>query len=152
MGRQPKNKETESQFVPEIRRARFGKLTIYEISEAELETLANGSPDSALLTFGVGLLTIAVTLTVSLFTTTIDSMKTFTVFVVAIAIGLVGGLLLMILWWRSRQPISCLVQTIRDRLPAEGSAPTVYVDETVVLNAPTEQNVFIRDSATDETE
>ncbi|GAI67166.1 unnamed protein product, partial [marine sediment metagenome] len=30
---------SEPEFQPEIRRARIGKLTIYEISDAELNTL-----------------------------------------------------------------------------------------------------------------
>ena len=33
----------ETEFLPEIRRARLDKLTIYEISELELSTLERGS-------------------------------------------------------------------------------------------------------------
>ena len=41
------------EFQPEIRRARFDRLTIYEVSESELEVLARGSPDSIYLNFAV---------------------------------------------------------------------------------------------------
>jgi hypothetical protein len=104
------------QFLPEIRRARYDRLTIYEVEESELTILEKGSADSTYLNFAIAFLSIAVSLTVTLATAAVPSHKAFTVFVVIAVIGYAAGLVLGSLWWRGRTSVGVCVKTIRSRL------------------------------------
>lgn len=106
--------------LPAIRRARLGTLTIYEISEAELETIERGSPESLFLNFSIFLLSVAISFSVSLATTTITSNRTFQVFVIITVIGYLSGLILLAMWWRSYKSTRSITDTIRKRLLPEG--------------------------------
>ncbi len=106
--------------LPAMRRARLGTLTIYEISEVELEVIERGSPESIFLNFAIFLLSAAISFSVALATTTISSDRTFLVFVVITVIGYLAGFLLLIIWWRSHRSTKTITQTIRKRLSAEG--------------------------------
>lgn len=87
------------EFQPEIRRARVEQLILYEVTENELELLARGiAADSVYLNFAIALLSAAVSFVIALTTTTIESIRTFTVFVVLTSVGSIGGLLLLVLW------------------------------------------------------
>lgn len=108
------------EHLPEIRRVRIGTLTIFEISESELETLGRGSPDSVYLTFGVFLLSVAISLSVVLATTTITSNRGFQVFVIATIIGYLGGLILLTVWWHNHRSTKAIIHAIRSRLLPEG--------------------------------
>lgn len=109
-------------FLPAIRRARFGQLVIYEVSDTELQLIERGSPDSVFLTFGIFLISIGVSFLVTLLSTSIESIRIFTTFVVVSTIGLVTGLILLCLWWWYRKSRSNLFKTIRERLSQEGEA------------------------------
>ncbi len=76
--------------MPEIRRGRVAQLTIYEVSEIELETLAQGSANSIYLNFAIFLLSVSVSLIIALLTATIASNRVFTVFVVIAVVGAIG--------------------------------------------------------------
>jgi hypothetical protein len=117
-----------SDFLPEIRRARFDKLTIYEVSDSELEILAKGSPDSTYLDFSIGLLSAAIAFSITLATTKIESDRTFTAFVIAVIIGYLSGFLLLLLWWKNHTSVSSVIKSIRSRLPPEGKV--LSIDET----------------------
>jgi NADH:ubiquinone oxidoreductase subunit K len=109
-----------SEFMPEIGRGRVAQLTIYEISEIELETLAQGAANSIYLNFAIFLLTVSVSFTIALLSTNIASNRVFTVFVVIAVVGAIGGIFLLLLWFRTRKSISDLMHTIKERLPPEG--------------------------------
>lgn len=115
-----KQKNETTEFLPEIRRGRYGQLTIYEISESELETLAQGPPNSIYLIFAVFLLSVSVSFIISLLTISIVSDRIFTVFVVITVVGTIVGIILLSLWFKNRKSISNLIQTIKDRLFPEG--------------------------------
>ena len=117
--------ESHEAFLPAIRRARFDRLTIYEVEESELVLLERGGPDSIYLTFAVALVSIAASLTVSLASASITSQTILVVFVVACAVGYVGGALLVALWWQSRRSVRECVQSIRKRLPTDWSPDRV---------------------------
>jgi ABC-type Fe3+-siderophore transport system permease subunit len=102
-----------------IRRGVFGELTIHEVLEDELDTLAHGTPDSVYLSFATFLLSTATAFLVSLLTTQVSD-RTFLVFVVLVVLGYVLGALFSILWYKNRRSISILVRRIRERLPPEG--------------------------------
>jgi hypothetical protein len=90
---------------------------IYEVSENELDLLVQGAPNSIHLNFAIALLSMAVSFIIALTTTTIESLRTFTVFVVLAVVGSVGGLLLLVLWYRGNKSVSDLIETIKRWLP-----------------------------------
>lgn len=103
-------------------RIRWGKvdsLSLYEVTEDELETLSTGGPASLLLNFGLSLLSIALSFLVTLLSTEIKSERTFMVFVLVSIVGFVGAAILLLMWNRNRQSISTIVQRIRRRMPTE---------------------------------
>jgi hypothetical protein len=116
-----RREEPPTEFLPEIRRARLGKLTIYEISESELDTLEKGSPDSTYLDFAIGLLSAAIAFSITLATTEIKSSRTFAVFVFGVIVGYLIGFLLLILWWKNHRSVTSVGAVIRSRLPPEGT-------------------------------
>jgi uncharacterized membrane protein YdbT with pleckstrin-like domain len=117
--------EQEPTFLPEIRRARYERLTIFEVSESELEMIEKGLPDSILLNIAIALLSSALSLTATVTTATISSISAYVVFVVFIVVAYVVGLVLLILWLRSRKSVGHCVGTIRSRLPPEGDAKSI---------------------------
>jgi hypothetical protein len=116
-----KNQEIAPQQYPpvKIRRGAILQMTIYDVLEDELETLAHGRPDSIFLNFATFLLSIATAFLISLLTTEVSN-RTFTVFVILVVIGYVFGALFLALWYRNRKSISALVEKIKQRLPVEG--------------------------------
>jgi hypothetical protein len=112
--------EPPQELAPAIRRGRIEQLTIYEVSESELETLERGSPIALYLNFSVFLLSVSASFLIALFTTTISSERTFTVFVVVTTLFLALGVLLLGLWFRSRVSIREVARRIRARVPPEG--------------------------------
>ena len=116
------NNEQQPDFLPEIRVGKMGTLKLYLISDDELARLGQGAGQSLFLNFGIGVLSVAVSFLISLLTTTITSDRLFDVFVIVTVVGVLASIVLMILWWCTRKPISRLVQEIRDRIPPKGEA------------------------------
>lgn len=112
---------SSNEFLPAIRRARFDRLTIYEVSDRELDLLERGSPDSLFLNFAIALLSIAISLSVTFATTKIESDRNFIVLVLITIVGYVIGLFLLILWFRNHKSVLTVAKTIRERLPPEGT-------------------------------
>ncbi len=100
----------------EIRRGRVDSLSIFEITEAELDSLAKGSPGSIFLNFGIFLLSVGTSFLATLLTVEIASLFKFAVFVVLATVGLVGGAFLLLLWRRLRHEVEDVVSKIRDRV------------------------------------
>ena len=117
-------------FLPEIRRGRFDRLTIYEISDSELEILERGSPGSTYLNFAIFLLSSALSFTATLLATTIASDRTYTSFMVIAVVGYVIGTLLLFMWWKDHRSVSKVADTIRRRLPPEGEAAPLLDNKT----------------------
>ena len=107
-------------FHVEIRRARLGRLTVYDVTETELEILERGAPDSIFLNIAIFLLSSAISLAVALLTTETKSPYVFLAFVSFIFIGFIAGGVLLILWGRGRVSVSSCAKIIRGRLPPEG--------------------------------
>jgi hypothetical protein len=102
-----------------VKRGKFDSLSLYDVTESELTELGRGGSDSILLNFAIFLLSTAISFLVALLTTEIKSVKTFCVFVIVTIFGFVGGLILLILWGKSRRSVSGIVKTIRARMPNE---------------------------------
>lgn len=126
-------------FLPEIRRARYDRLTIYEVEESELTILERGSPDSIYLNFAVALLSVAISLTATLATAAVPSERTFVVLVVVAVVGYTVGSVLLSLWWRSRTSTGACVRTIRNRLVREW-LPDVQTADVKASNDAAEQD------------
>lgn len=112
--------DSEAEFLPAIRRARIERLDIYEISEAELQILERGSPESLFLNFAIFLISVAASFLVALLTTEIQSVRVFNVFVIVTVIGFVAGAVLLLLWARYRRSTTTIFAQIRRRMPPEG--------------------------------
>src|SRR5258705_5889339 len=109
-----------SEFLPEIRRARINQLTVYDVTDTELEILERGTPDSLYLNFSIFLLSSSLSFTVSLFTATVTNANIFTVIVVFTVVGYLGSIFLLLLWKKSHTSVTKCVESIRKRLPPEG--------------------------------
>lgn len=119
------------QFLPEIRRARFTQLTIYEVEESELTILERGSPVSLYLNIAIALLSTAVALTVSLATAEVRSESVLVILLVITVIGYMQGAILLLFWWRRHRSIHECASAIRRRLPPEWADALTEEHETV---------------------
>lgn len=111
--------KTQQESETRIRHAKVDSLCIYEITEDELISLEQGSPGSTYLNFAIFLLSIAIALLATLFTTKIESDRTYLTFVVFIVIGFILGIFFFIKWiiaYISTTPTS---KKIRGRLKEE---------------------------------
>ena len=124
----------KSELDPAIHRVRLGKLLIFEISEAELEALERGSPESIFLNLAIAVFSIAISFTITLFTTTIPNDRTFIVFVIITSICYIAGLTFALLWFVSRKSLKKVSAEIRSRIPPEG-VQEVGVESTKRIDA-----------------
>ena len=117
-------RDSGTEPVPEIRRARLQRLTIYEVEEYQLDILEHGGPDSIVFNIAICLISIAASLTATLFTAEFRSERLWILFlVVTIICGLVGIILLLI-WSKSRRSVASCVKNIRQRLPPDSMDET----------------------------
>ncbi|MCL5027704.1 MAG: hypothetical protein M1480_01655 [Bacteroidetes bacterium] len=122
---QNKNTIAEGQFLPEIRKGRVKTLTIHEISETELNILAQGSPNTIYLNFAIGLFTLAASFLISILTTKIESDRVYMTFEVIAIIGFISSIFLFILWKKDYKSNKKVVEEIRKRLPPEGESKSL---------------------------
>ncbi|MYB94466.1 hypothetical protein F4054_02020 [Candidatus Poribacteria bacterium] len=108
---------------PLIRRGRVDSLDIYEVKEHELELLEKGQVGTLLLNLGIFLFSIAFTCIAALATADFRSPITETIFIFIIVVGILGGLCLILIWWKTKQSIRKVVSIIRNRL--NGQVPDV---------------------------
>lgn len=114
------NIDSNPEFQPAITRVQIGNITIYEISEDELELISRGSNESIFLNFGICLISISLSFFVSLLTTTIESARIYDTFVLIVMVFLIIGILCIILWKKSRRSNSDTINKIKNRKPPEG--------------------------------
>lgn len=122
--------ESSGEKSVRIRRGPVDSLSLYEITDHELDTLERGGPSSLFLNFGIALLSISISFLIALFTTQTTSDRTFIVFVIITAIGLISGIVLMFLWYFTRKSIASLIQEIKSRIPADEVGPTEQDEDT----------------------
>lgn len=108
---------TDSSNQPRIVRGQVDSLSILEITDYELEILEQGSPNSLYLNFGVFFLSTATSFLTTLLTVSIESMKLFTVFLSLTICGFSAGLVLLVLWYRSKSNVKNLIKKIKARVP-----------------------------------
>lgn len=108
---------------PMIRHGRVDCVNIYEVKDNELDLLEKGSPADNQLNFAIFFFSISLTCIGSLLTAKFDSGIAQNVFIFISVIGILGGLYLIVSWWRARTSISRIVRTIRSRIPEEFHPP-----------------------------
>lgn len=112
--------EDEGTGQTEIRivRGRVDSLSVYEVTEGELDALERGSPHSIYLNIGVSLFTLGLSFLTSLLTIDIQAHSTIllTIFVVLTIAGMMGGAVLLILWKSARAETAGLLRRIKDRI------------------------------------
>lgn len=106
-----------------IRVGRVDSLTLYEVTDHELDQLEQGSPSSLQLNFACALLPLGASFWVSLKTSPVTG-NTYTIFVVITVVSLIFGLFLLISWWKNRNSVSAVIKKIKERVPAEERVST----------------------------
>ena len=110
-------KESSSDENVKVKRHKFDSLTIYEVSESELETIQNGSPSSIYLNFAIFLISIAASFLASLLTNDYtEKQNIFIVFLLITIIGFVIGIFLILLWLRTKNDFDLTIKKIKDRV------------------------------------
>ena len=106
-----------------VRRGRVDSVDLYEVKEHELEILENGEQTGLFLNFSIFLLSLEFSGILTLSTATFSNTKIENTFLFITILGVLGGLFLLILWWRGRKSIKYVVKKIKDRIPAEYMEP-----------------------------
>lgn len=112
-----------------IVRGRVDSLSLYEITDHELDMLEKGSPGSLHLNFGIFLLSVGTSFLITLLSTDIQSNRIFTIFIVLCSLGIVGGTFLIFLWYRMKGDVADIVSKIKKRIAAQDSKPSI-LDES----------------------
>jgi hypothetical protein len=103
--------------LPKIRRGRVQSVSIYEMSEDELEILESGSKSEALLNLFVSAATTAASFLATLSTVDLtDKPITRTVFIVIAVVGTFSSIILLVLWLRAKNDRIEVVNRIRNRI------------------------------------
>ena len=111
------DKESITDEKVKVKRHKFDSLTIYEVSESELDTIEKGSPSSIYLNFAIFLLSIAASFLASLLTNDYSNKQnTFIVFLLITIVGFVIGGFLIILWFRIKNDFDQTIKKIKDRV------------------------------------
>lgn len=105
---------------PRIVRAPLKELTIYDVSESELESIERGGPESLFFSFAVFFISTAISLTVTLATTEIKSERLHSGFMIVTVVSYASFLVLGALWIRSLRSKKNIISCIRNRRPPTG--------------------------------
>jgi hypothetical protein len=116
----------------QVKRGRVDSVNLYEVKENELDILENGEPTGIYLNFAIFLLSLAFSGILALCSATFDNGTIKNVFLFVAIIGVIGGVFLLILWWRGRKSIKSIIQRIKDRIPPDNSS-TLTISEKVII-------------------
>jgi len=123
-----------------VRRGRVDSVDLYEVKEYELELLENGEPTGIHLNFSIFLLSIGFSCIITLCTATFTKLIIENTFLFISIIGIMGGLYLLILWWRGRKSIKSIIRIIKNRIP-----PDIIIQKEEVEVEPEKRNLKITD-------
>lgn len=104
-----------------IRRGKVDSLSLYEITDYELDVLARGSPTGTYANLAVFFFTLGSSFWIALATSKLGLNKTYVLFMILAILGVSGGGVFAILWYRARQPVKDLVNKIKSRIPDDQS-------------------------------
>lgn len=118
----------DSSLVPRgplIKRGSLESLSLYEITDYELDLLERGSASSIYLNFSILLLSVSISFLVTLLSVPDIGWKTYTFFLSSTIIGFVVGLVLLVAWRKTAQSTTILCEKIRGRIVTEQPSDTV---------------------------
>jgi hypothetical protein len=123
--------ETATESTPlKVRRGRVASVDLYEVKDNELDLLEKGSPASIQLNFAIFLLSIAFGSIASLCTATFQSETARLIFIFIAVIGVLMGVYLLIIWWKTKKSISDVVNDIKSRMETtEPPIPKTMLEE-----------------------
>lgn len=103
-----------------VNRAKVESIDLYEVTDHELNILEKGSEGGLYLNFSLFLISAAISFFITLTTTTIDNERQFTVFCVIAFSFTIGSMILALLWWKSRESVKSITNSIRQRMAPVG--------------------------------
>lgn len=110
----PKSPSGSDEKTLQIRREKFDSISLYEVTEEELNILEVGE-SSIELNFAVALFSATLSLVISIFTTTMTNIV-LGIFIVCATLFSILGLYFIIKWRKNRGNMKCTFRKIRDRL------------------------------------
>ncbi len=116
----PNQNEQTSSGV-KINRGKLGSISLYEVTEDELNLLERGSPASTYLNFSIGLLSVGISFFLSIFSTKIDDIKIYVVFWVIALVTTIAGIVLFVVWRQANKSTENVIQRIKNRLATSSS-------------------------------
>lgn len=126
--------QTESSAGPQIVRGRVDTVSLYEVTELELQVMEEGSAGSVFLSFAIFFISVGLSFLSSTLASPVESDRVFIVFVVIIVISSFLGLAFLIVWRTKSRKLRVVIQAVRDRCVAVSHqpAPTAKIvkDET----------------------
>jgi hypothetical protein len=109
--------QSEGSVQLRIIRGPLDSLSLYEITDYELEVLEQGSPSSTYLNFAIFFFSVGASFFTTLVAIKITSVFLFTIFVVITVVGFTASIVLFVLWRRTRSRVKDLVKKIKARVP-----------------------------------
>ena len=110
---------TQGEVGPKIVRGRVDALSLYEITDYELQQLEEGSIGATYLNLAIFCISVALSFLATLLAAPNLPLRVFIVFVVVAVVGLFVGAVLLVLWRRSRRTMSKVIKRIKDRVGKE---------------------------------
>jgi hypothetical protein len=111
----------------QVNRCSVDSITLYEITEQELELLEQGSPSSTLLNFAIFAWSVGFAFLTTLLTVKLTDKPIFIVFVVLTALGIFSGVVLLVVWARMAKSTSGVVIKIKSRAVVTPDASSVEI-------------------------
>jgi len=110
----PKGNNGSDDKAFQIKRGKFDSISLYEVTEEELNTLEVGE-SSLELNFSIALFSAALTLIVAIFSTNTTNLV-FGIFVVCALLFCILGIYFIVRWWRNKGRVEKTFQKIKNRL------------------------------------
>lgn len=103
---------------PKIKLGKYDSLVLYEVSESELSIIERGSPNSTYLNFAIFSSSVGLSFLATLLTFDFSDKpnRTYIVFVVITVIGILLGLLLLVIWFRTKNQFDEVIKKIKGRM------------------------------------
>ena len=127
--------QSEGFKQPRILRGRVDSLSIYEITDYELELLEQGSPNSIFLNFSIFLSSTSISFLTTLLTIEALSDRLFLTFTTITIAGMTIGILLATLWYKGKHKIDTTIKKIKSRNLIDTSETTAVIG--ISINLPT---------------
>jgi hypothetical protein len=113
--------QSEGSVELRIIRGSLNSLSLFEITDYELEIFEQGSPSSTYFNFAIFFFSVGASFLATLLTVKIDSVYIFSIFVIITVIGICASMVLFQLWRKTKSTTKELCKKIRARAPT----PTV---------------------------